>query len=443
MHPQSLRLRRSSTRMGKWKQRRTAAIAGSLVAVLAVTPTTAVIAAAPAAGGGASSPASVSLPLGELEKLLSQGEVDALLTGLPLSDLDLNELVQQLSELPGFATLLPQLGGIGTLRGALTTAIEELGPNATLGELANPETLVPKLQGALNGSLGGLLSTVLGGNPATILTGALGSLDEGQLLGSLLGSSADPVQLSEELLAKLDPSTLTGLLGSTVAGGPVSKTTVGALAEELGTNANTLAGDMGKTPEELPATAMALTTGLTNGHTLGLLDGLSGLTVGVMNPGSGGGESGGGGGTGGTGGGSGGGGSGGSAGSGGSPGQGPGTTTIVVNMPAGQTPAGVPRSGSSAGSGGIRILSHRVKGRVATVVVQTPTAGKLTLGGNHVRSSSALPGRAERVTLRVTLAKATATSLHRRHKHLAVKLKATFKPIRGTGSSAAVTVTFA
>jgi hypothetical protein len=332
---------------------------------------------------------------------------------------------------------------------------------------------VPQLTTSLTSSLGPvlgpLLGTLLGGEPASILTGALGTPSEGQLLGSLLGSASEPAKLIEELLSKLSPSTLQGILGSTLSGAPFSQTTVEGLATSLGTTAAALAGDLGKSTTELPATAMALTAPLTNGKLLSAIDGIGGLSLSVLNPstpggggsGAGTGGSGGAGGAGGTSGGSGSGGSGGASGTGGggggagqgssgagetnsqSSGTGGGLTTLVLNTPAAATvtPVAAARSTTSA-TGHVRMLSHQVKGGVATIIVQVPTAGKVTLAGKHVRSSSRLAARGELVTLKVTLAKATTASLHKRHQHLKVKLKATFKPLSGTSSSATVTVNF-
>jgi hypothetical protein len=83
-------------------------------------------------------------------------------------------------------------------------------------------------------------------------------------------------------VSDLDLTTLKGLLGSTLSGEPFTQTTVGDLAASLGTTAETLATDLGTTTKELPATAMALTTPLSNGNLLSLLDGLGGLSLSVL-----------------------------------------------------------------------------------------------------------------------------------------------------------------
>jgi hypothetical protein len=448
---------------------RTAILSASLVTLLAVVPAPAAI-AAPASGGGvASSPAAVTLPLGELEKQLSQNEADSLLSSLPIGNLSVSQLVQNLAGLPEFATLASEVGGLTSFKDTLTTAIDGLAPNTTLGELLEPGTLTPTLQTAINGLLGGTLGTLLGGKVNTSVTEALGSVDEGAVLAPLLQSASDPAKLVEELLSKLGPSTLEGALGSTLTGAPVSLTTVGGLANTLGTDPETLATDLGSSSEELPATAMALTAPLTKGKVLGVVPDLAGLGMTVLDPntpggeGSGGGTGGAGGGAGGSGGGTGGSGGaggtggngGGSAGAGGqnpggsneSNGQSSGTpgglSTIVVNLPGSGTPAAPATShGAAEVAGKVRVLSHQVKGGTATIIVQVPTAGKVTVSGKHVRSSSRLAARSELLTLKVTLAKATTASLHKHHKHLSVKLKAAFRPFSGTDSSATVTASF-
>jgi hypothetical protein len=84
-----------------------------------------------------------------------------------------------------------------------------------------------------------------------------------------------------------------------------------------------------------------------------------------------------------------------------------------------------------------------VQGRIATIVVQVPAAGNISLDGSGVRSVRREAAKAERVTLRAVLTRAGVTSLHRRHNRLRVKLKASFKQTSGPSSSATVTVNFA
>jgi hypothetical protein len=244
-----------------------------------------------------------------------------------------------------------------------------------------------------------------------------------------LSSSSEPEALIKQLLGALNPATLESLLGTTLAGEPFSKLTLGSLAGSLGTTPEALAGDLGTSPEQLPASAMALTAPLTDGKTLGVLDGHEGLDLGVIAPSGAGtaGAPGGSGGTGGT-----------STGT-------PAGTTILVSMPASTPTALAPTATAVAvavtPAGKLRIVSHKVKGKVATIVVQSPAAGKLTLGANGIVSSSHQTAKAETVTLRAVLAKAGVASL-RKHHRLKVTLKVSFKQAGGPSSSATVAVTF-
>jgi uncharacterized membrane protein YgcG len=402
-----------------------AALTISLIALLAAIPTTSAGARSTSAAPSFTPPAVVSgLPSGEVEKLLSE---------IPLGSLNVTQLTELLSKLPALGAL-----PAGKLNEALTTTIESLvGKGATLGQLTNPAEVLPTLETQLNKLLSApeLLSLLKGQSLTTVLTSALGSLTSSQLLGSLLNSTSKPEQLIGQALAALNPEKLQTLLGSTLTGEPFAKTTVGELAGGLGITAGTLASDLGKTTEQLPATALALTAPLTNGKTLGVLDGLGGLSLSLL--GSSGQEKGSGREGGGSGSANGGQGSGSSGGSGGSSG---GTTLVVNNPLARQTAAA--SSGSKA-VGKIRILSHRVKGRVATIVVRVPAAGKLALGGSGVRSVRRETAEAERVTLRAVLTRAGVASLRKRHNRLWVKLKASFKQSGGPSSSATVTVNFA
>jgi hypothetical protein len=394
----------------------------------------ALLGALPTASASTGSPApSITLPA--TVSALPPGEVEKLLSGVSLSDLNTTQLTEALSKLPGLSTL-----PAGKLKEALTKLIEGLtSKGATLGKLLEPSEIVPTLETELKKllSLPELLS-LLGPNPTTKLTEALGSLNPSQLLNTLLGSSAKPEQLLTQLLAALNPELLKTLLGTTLTGAPFSKTTVGELAHELGMTTTTLTKELNTTIAQLPEAATALTAPLTNGKTLSVLNGLNELTIGLLGPGSketskeGGKEStnnkestkesGG-------------------AGSSG----GPGITTIV-NVPLAQSaPNQSPTANRSSTkkAGKIKIISHRVRGKVLTLVVQVPAAGSITLGGNGIRPVHRETARAKRITLRTVLTKAGAALLRKYHHRLQVKLRTSFKAADGSSSSTAVTVTFA
>jgi hypothetical protein len=71
----------------------------------------------------------------------------------------------------------------------------------------------------------------------------------------------------------------------------------------------------------------------------------------------------------------------------------------------------------------LRILRARVKGAVATLVVQVPRAGTLAARGKGLRKASRKVAKAGRVTLRLRLTKsgrALRARRHRAHRNLKV-----------------------
>ena len=373
---------------------------------------------------------------------LPPAEVQEVLSGIPLEDLSATQLGEVLSQLPGLGTLPP-----AQLQEALTKAIEELaGEGGTLGQLSNPSELIANLEGQLKEvlSLPELLGLLKGQSLLTLLTGGLGEPEASQLLGGLLSSTAEPNKLLEELLAALDTEKLDALLGTTLSGGPVSASTVSELAGQLGTTDEGLAEALNTTSSELPAGALALTAPLTNGKTLAVLNGLSGLDLGLLGPtqeeeaggGSGSGGSGGIGGSGGSGGsGSGAGSSGGSGGS--SSGTPAGGTTVVVNELAQPT-----TSGTQASAAKVKILSRRVRGHAVTLLLQVSSAGTVTVSGRGLRSQRKQASRAERVTVRASLTKAGVATLRGHSHRLRMTIRASFAAVGGPSSSASTTVAF-
>src|SRR6202034_2011474 len=98
----------------------------------------------------------------------------------------------------------------------------------------------------------------------------------------------------------------------------------------------------------------------------------------------------------------------GSAGSSGSNGT-SGATSVVVNLPAAAaaaTPAASTPAAASKTVAKIKILSHKVKGHIATLVLQIPAAGKVTVSGGGVRAVEKRPGKAGRLTGETLLARA-------------------------------------
>jgi hypothetical protein len=394
--------------------------------------------AAPAQASPATATPTVTLP-GEVSGLPS-GKVKEVLSGIPLDDLSAARLGEVLAKLPGLSALPAGLSQ-KDLATELANAIEALASEGdTLGQLSNPATLVSELNLS---SLEGLLSSdellgleLAGHSLSSLLTSGLGSPEPDQLLEGLLSSASKPEQLLEQVLADIDSGTLEALLGTIPTGEPVSRTTAGELASQVGTTDEGLASSLDTTTTELPSAAMALTTPLTDGKTLAVLDGAKELNLATLVPSNGG--------SGGSGGSSGSGGSGGSGGPGASSGDGsggtPGGTTVIVNdLPQG---SGASAAGAKPGVGKVKIISRKVRGNVVTIVVQVPGAGRLTVAGNGARSVSKQTSTAERVTVRTTLTKAGVASRRRHPRDFKVKLKASFKPIDGASSSATSSVTF-
>ena len=465
---------------------RAAALAATLIALLVGMPTAAALASAGPLDPGASisrHPAPAVRTLTAPGELLPAGELEELLSNLPLGDLSTAQLAHQLAELEGVSVLAELKLGLlsheelkaGGLEESLRKAIEQLGPGAKLGELANVKGLLPALEAALEGKLGGLLGVLLGALPGggPNLESALGSLSLEQLVGSLLSSAKPQEQLATELstlagglLGELGTEgKLTGLLGSEPTGGFIPKS-VKEVAEELKSTPEAVSGELGETTQQLPETATMLTAPLATGKLAGLAPAVKGLALGLLGGGSpegGGGEGSGKGSGNGSGGsgegkgsggagegsgkgsgedkGSGSGGGGGQGGPGGTGSGGPaGTTTILLTLP------GAPSTQSAAAGGElgkVGVLSHRVRGHRATIVLHVPAAGTVTLTGWGLHTLSRQAAKAERLTLSASLAKAAAASLRRdRHHRLPVKLEVSFKSTSGSSSSATVTVIF-
>jgi hypothetical protein len=434
MHPSSLPIRKKPV-----QARRMAAIvaAAALLACLSVPD------GASASGASADSNSPVSVAA------LKTTEVEGLLAGVPLKDLSATQVAETLTALPGLSEL-PE----GARKEALIKAIEGLAAKeGTLGDLAGSQALVSELESKLKGLLlpTELLSLLKSKTLESTLDEALDSVSPRQVLATVLSSAGEPQRTIEQVMAAPSPEKLETLLGGALTHEPFTTSTVGALASEAGTSVEGLAEDFGTTSAQLPASTMALTAPLTDGKTLGVLDAVKGIDLGTLGgtpEGSGGGAEGGKGGSGsgsegGTGGpgGSSGGGAGGSGGSG-STGQGtPTSMTIVLDELAAQNPAS-PSASAKVTSAKVKILSHKDKGGVATLVVEVPAAGSLKISGKDVTSVSRKAAGAERLTLHITLTRAGA-SLRRRHHDLKVELTATFTAVGGSRSSATTTVSFA
>jgi len=385
------------------------------------------LAALPTAPAQASSASITPLPTNQVEELLEKA---------PLGKLEVPELAEVLSKLPQFQGVSPE-----TVQTAIEEAVAQLkseNPQATLEELLDGggQSKVEAKLKALLGGLSTLLETLLGGNPAHKIEEALKSKSPQEVIGEQLQLSPEPEKLLQQILSALKPETLESLLGSLLSGEPFSKQTVAELASELEMTSQSLAEQVGKTATTLPETAAAITAPLTDGKDLAALNGVEGVTLGLVEKGSAAI-----GGTGGSGSGSNGGNGGGSGGTGGSggPGTGPGTT-IVVTMPATSTGAGTAAATSAVGK--VKIVSHKIKGRLLTIVAEVPSAGTLSMSAKDVGSVRRETAKKERVTIQTTLRKAEAASLGKHHRKLKDTVKLSFKPVSGASSSASFAGTF-
>lgn len=416
-------------------------LAAGSIAATAALPSAAAASRAPHTSSPAR-PAAVSvsgLSPEAIEELLAG--VAAGKTGIPPSALEVSKLAEMLAELPGFDEL-PSFtpGGTAEVEAALREQLEALlAGQTTLGELLSPSALtglIEQLEAATHLPIAKTIETLLGKSPQALLEEGLGSTDLSKLLAQLLGSSEEPSQLLDRLLEGLSPAALEELLGTLPSGDPLENLNVGELAGALGKTPEALAQALGQTAASLPATAAAVTRTLENGDKLALLDGTEGVVLALLAKGAEGveelGSEGGGGTT--VGGRSSGGAPGGSGGAGGSP----GTTTIVLTSPAG----GSRSASSSSRAGRLTIVSRKAHGGKATLVVQVPSAGRLTLSGGGVKKVAREAPKAERMTITTTLTKARAASLRKRHgKRTSIRLTAAFAPVAGAASKATTSVT--
>ncbi len=475
------------------RRRAVAATSATVIAALVALPTAAALAEASLPGGAGTAQRPVLPQIVTPGELLSTGQLQQLLATLPLADLSAAQLAHHLAALEHVSALAElklgllsqQLLGVASLEESLREAIESLGAGAKLGELAGAEgvaNLLPKLEEALETKLGGLglLETLLGKLPGGGLggvEGALGSLSLTQLVGSLLNTAqSEETPLKEALLTKL--ATLTnglfgelsseGKLESLLGGLPLTgelefaPKSVKEVSEQLHTTPKAVSEELGQTGEQLPEAATMLTAPLTNGKLVGVAPAVKGLVTGLLGnlaegvggegkeEGGGEGKTEGGQGTGsgtgegkggtGTGEGKGGSGSGGQGGPGGSGAGGTGgSTTVLLTLPASAT---AQSAATKHATGRVSVVAHRVHGRVATIVLRVPSAGTASISGKGVRGASKQAATAERLTLRVSLTRATAASLRHHRRRLAVRLTAAFHSSSGGSSSTTVTVVF-
>ncbi|HEY5045175.1 MAG TPA: hypothetical protein VII53_04895 [Solirubrobacteraceae bacterium] len=89
----------------------------------------------------------------------------------------------------------------------------------------------------------------------------------------------------------------------------------------------------------------------------------------------------------------------------------------------------------------VKVISAKVKGATASLTVRVPAAGRLAVSGSGLKHAGMTVRRAGNVTVQIGPTTAGLASLHRHHR-LKVRLKASFTPSSGSGSSVSTTVTF-
>jgi hypothetical protein len=384
-----------------------------LATLLAATATIALLGLVPTVQAQTGTPTVTVPPTEQVETLIGQ---------TPLGSLPAGQLTEALSQLEGLEGIQP-----ATLKEALTKVIAELtAKGATLEELLGGGEAAKGLREKLDelvGPVAAQLEALAGENSQSKLAEALESVNVTELLGKLLGGSAEPQALLQQVLQALSAERLQSLLGSVLSGEPVSKTTVEELAHQLGTTPQALAAQFGKTAEQLPGTATALLAPLANGERLAVIPQLSGTTVALLKGAS---ET-----------------VGNTGGNGGPGGSGGGTTTpggasvTVTTTPAPTAPRPAAAvAGTKAGK--LRVISHKVKGAKATIVLEVPSAGTLSAAGKGLRRISRETAKGERVTIHPALSKAGTSSLRKHHRKLQVPIKVIFKQVTGQSSASTV-----
>ncbi len=403
--------------------------------------------------------------------------VGALLSGNPQATLA--ELTEQVQEDPVLGLLLALAGKsltpetvlaglspeqLTSLLGNFTEGAGAAQVEQLLASLADGEGPSGEEATALQSILAGLAGS-LSGEELSKLREDLAALPTGLSAGEL--ATLSPVQLAEavdELYATATPAQLQPVVADLLGGVTWGAGTTGSLAQLLGVPLETLAGALGETTQggfsTLPVVSGAVGSG---GQVMGLVDRARGLAVGLLAPedqeegteggeeeAGGGGSSGGNGGNGGGGSGGGSGGNGAGGGNGASGGEGAGNApagglTLTLTLPV------VSPASSTIGAGKttpkplakLRMLGWHRRGRVATILLEVPAAGTLKLSGRGVRSTSAHLRHGGKVSFTAAISQARMAALQRGHRHLKVRLTATFKPLRGASSRVSATIPFA
>jgi hypothetical protein len=366
-----------------------------------------------AASGSQVTPASVNVNSGELANVdisalgLESSELASALAKAPaLSTLPTGTLDSLIAGLPTNSTLQDVLAEVKAATGVEVTTGEALG--VVLGNAAaNPDVLSHLL-----GEVASLLhGTPQAGALETVLTNLISGLTPAQLqqLESQLGATGSPAELAGALAGKLANGELDGEL-ATVLGelGTTAASTGSQAATTAGMTAGKLASELGMGEAALKAASGTSTPLGSLGGFLDTLAGPAGLTLATVpsSPGS-------------------------------TTTTNGGSTTTSTSTTSASTSTTTPAATadkSSAVTGKVKIISHRLKRHMLVLVVRVPSAGELTVTGAHAKRELRRSTRAETMTLDVPLTNAAVADVRHRHK-LKLRLQAAFKPVSGAAST--------
>jgi hypothetical protein len=422
--------------------------------------------AAHAAGGA--TPATLAFPPGgigqlsasNLDELIGEAELGS--GGVALGVLEAPLLAKQLSRLPGIVALatVNGLGGSAGVEQAMLQAIEQLAGEGELVEelvggfglsLDFEEQLEAAYEASARAQEPGAPETLeeaveeaLHRSPEEAIDEGLESLTLGELLSKLIAKAAHPEVLTEALFAAVDQEELQEILGSALAGEPFVAATAGEAAAALAITPAELAEKLGKTPSQLPQSAVALFAALHDGQQLGVFAAKQGLAFGLVGEAppveeepeeieeaeeeeqeSAGGP--------------------GPAKSGSNPPAGPDTSsgpvaTAAISPTAPAAAAAPPQPAAVAAK--VKVVAHKLSGAKLTLTLDVSAAGRLTVSGHGVSALHRTLAHAGRVSVKLHITRAAAASLHRNHR-LKLALRASFAPASGTPSVATATVKLA
>lgn len=403
-------------------------IAGALAigAVAAAVPASSTAATPILPATSAGSPAPLNISVAQLAELEVSGlgdskqqllEVIARLPGESGSETELTQYVETAFKDPGT--------NVGELIESIENALGGSETPASLVETISSEATTPEALAKLLDDIAGTLSGEQLAGLEGMIQSLLASLSPTQVesLEGVLGKTGTLSELADGILSQLTGSGSSASLQALleILGG-LGKTSGTQLAEAVGAPVEAVATEVGRTAKALTEST-GVTTTLPTKEVFYLLKGAQeeGLTLGVLPPGT----------------------TNVSTGSSSTP---PSSTTTTNNYYPATTPAAATSTtASKASSAKVKIVKHKVKGHVLTLVVKVPSAGKLTVTATDLKAAHRNVAKSKNVTFHIRLTRAGTAAVdrkHSRHRKLAVNVKAAFKPKQGVKSSATTRVRF-